>query len=141
MEGFRKRWMAGCQENGLSESEAQDIWENILEFAGYGFNKSHSASYALQAYQDMWLKINYPLEFYAALLTYPKKTPGFVESVVREAKILNVDVKPPSVNKSDFGFTLDGNTLRYGLLAVKGVADAAANEVIRKRPFIRRAPR
>ena len=135
MQGFRDQWMKGCDENGIVESIAADIWEKILEFAGYGFNKSHSATYAVRAYQDMDLKIKNGKEFYAAILTIPSKEKGFAERVIREARAMGVPILPPHANRSEMGFSVDGEAIRYGLLGVKGCGDAAAQEVVANRPF------
>ena len=96
MAPFKEQWMKGCRENGLSDAEGELIWEYILEWGGYGFNRSHADSYGLQAYQDMWLKIHYPLAFYASLLTVEQKAKreeqrDFFKTVLREARYFNVE--------------------------------------------------
>lgn len=140
MQGFYDRWMKGCAKNGISEHDANVIWAAILEFAGYGFNKSHSASYALQAYQDMHMKIHFPLAFYAATLTIEKKQKRaeqeqFIKSALREARVLGVEALPPDVNRSDNGWTIDFNNIRYGLVSVSGMGSGTASVVKENRPF------
>jgi DNA polymerase-3 subunit alpha len=140
MEQWRSKWINGCMSNGLTEQVAILIWEKILEFAGYGFNKSHSASYALQAYQDMHIKVNYPLALYAAGLTIEKKAKReeqeeFLRGVLREARVLGVEALPPSVNTSDRGWTIDGDKIRYGLVSVSGMGGKAAEDIKKQRPF------
>jgi DNA polymerase III subunit alpha len=134
METWREKWMQGCRDNGLDDLAATKIWEAILEFASYGFNRSHSASYALQAYQDMWLKVRYPLAFYAALLTVEKKNKAedqikFLRGVMREARVLDVDILPPDVNRSDRGWTIDGDKLRFGLVSIKDMGGKAVDDI------------
>jgi DNA polymerase III alpha subunit len=101
-----------------------------MEFARYGFNKAHACGYALQAYQDMWLKVHYPLEFYAAQLTYePKK----MARCVREMQSQGIRVLPPDINASDESFTIDGDAIRFGLLAIKNVGETAVTTIIGER--------
>lgn len=140
MQAFFDQWMQGCRENGLKDSDARLIWDMILEFAGYGFNKSHSASYGLQAYQDMHLKEHYPLAFYASLLTIEKKNKreeqvDFLKGVMREAAIYGVDVSPPDVNSSERGWSIDGDKIRYGLVSINGMGGSAAQLVTDNRPY------
>lgn len=133
--GFETQWFKGTAENNLPRAAAELIWNNILDFAGYGFNKSHSMSYALQAYQDMWIKVYHPTEFYASILSYPDDDKGWIERVVREARSFNVNIKPPDINLSGMEFTVNGDDILFGLLAVKGIGDATVYEVLEKRPF------
>lgn len=139
-EGYEELWMQGCRDNGITDKDAWYIWEQILEFAGYGFNKSHSDSYGLQAYQDMWLKVNYPLAFYASLLTIEKKAKAdeqimFMKSVFREALEFKVEAAPPDINKSGRGWGIDGNKIRYGLVSVKDVGGANVVSIEEHRPY------
>jgi DNA polymerase-3 subunit alpha len=130
MNAMAKKFVAGCKEKGIPEAQAKDIWEKVLQFSIYGFNKSHSAGYALQAYHDMWLKLRYPLEFYASLLTWED---GKVPAVIREATANGIQVKPPDVNASESTFALDRNSIRFGFEAIKHVGDSSANEIMRAR--------
>jgi DNA polymerase III subunit alpha len=138
MEQWRQQWLQGCLDNGLKDKEAIEIWEKILEFAGYGFNKSHSASYGLQAIQDMHIKWHYPLASYASILTVDKKQKAeeqeeFLRALMREARILDVEIKPPDVNKSVRGWAIADNKLLYGLVAIDGMGGATAHEVMKAR--------
>jgi DNA polymerase III alpha subunit len=148
--GFETQWMKGCQENGLTAQEAWDIWDALLDWAAYGFNRSHSACYAIQGYQDMWLKTYYPHEFYASLLTLEKKQSkkkkgqeeksddqaDFIKGVIREARIMGVEVAPPDVNRSQQGWSIDGNKILFGLASLKDVGGSAAfNPINEARPF------
>jgi len=134
MKRYEEKWFAGCQERGLQRVVADEIWHKILEFGHYGFNKSHSASYALQAYQDMWLKMHYPLEFYASFLTYEDDDDKKM-TAIREARSRNIQILPPSVQTSGIGWTVDGDALRMGLMAIKGVGAKGSAEVIKQRAY------
>jgi DNA polymerase-3 subunit alpha len=143
MQGFKDTWDAGVKKIGLDVEVGERIWNMILSFGGYGFNKSHSACYAVQAYQDAYLKAFYPAEFYVGLLTFPpsstkKKAEDkvkFLQSVIREADAVGVDIGPPDINKSGKHFTLDGETLHFGLLDIKDVGGKAVEEILEVRPF------
>lgn len=143
MQGFKDTWNAGVKNIGLDEEVGEMIWEMIINFGGYGFNKSHSACYAVQAYQDAFLKCHYPAEFYVGLLTYPpsstkKKAEDkakFLQAVVREASAVEVDIGLPDIHKSQRHFTLNGQELVFGLLDIKDLGGKAAEEIIEKRPF------
>ena len=131
---YEEKWFAGCQEREIHPKVADEIWHKILEFGHYGFNKSHSASYALQAYQDMWLKMHYPLEFYAAALTYEDDAEKKM-TCIREAKSRAIKILPPSVQTSGVGWTVDGDALRLALTAINGVGDKGAAEIIKQRAY------
>jgi DNA polymerase-3 subunit alpha len=133
--GFEEQWFKGTAENGLERSAAELIWNNILDFAGYGFNKSHSVSYALQGYQDMDLKRKNALEFYAAILSLPDDDDGWINRVVRESGAVGVQIKPPDINRSMLGFSVEDDKILYGLLAVKGIGDSAVWDIIENRPY------
>ena len=144
MAQFKDQWDKGTQENGLWFEIAEEIWGKILSFGGYGFNKSHSASYACQAYQDAYLKAYYPHEFYVGLLSYPPSqatrnadaTSHFMQGIRRECEVLGVDFGPPHINLSDRHFSIDENdVLRFGLEDILDVGTAAVNAILRKRPF------
>lgn len=118
---------------GLEPAEV--VWSDVPSFSGYSFNRAHAGGYAVQAYQDMWLKVYYPLDFYAVLLTLEDEKIG---RAVREARHFNVSVLPPDVNLSNSGFTVDFNAsaIRYGLTGIKDVGDGAAAQVMYLRPFV-----
>jgi DNA polymerase-3 subunit alpha len=142
MSQFKATWDAGCESNQVDRELSEEIWNKILSFGGYGFNKSHSASYAVQAYQDAWLKTYFPHEFYCALLMNPpssvesaKGKTKFMQAVFRESEVFGVKISPPDINTSGRRFTLDGDKLRYGLRAIKDVGDAAVQAIIENRPY------
>lgn len=130
--GYTQKWIDGCRENGISDTVIEYVWDLIINFGDYGFNKSHAYAYAVQAYQDMWLKVNYPTEFYAALMTFD---PDLSKKVLREARVFGVQVLPPNINKSKFGFSVDDKAIRYGLRAVKNLGDVGANAILENQPF------
>lgn len=130
---FYHQWMSGCKENSISESDAITIWEKILAFGGYSFNKSHSVCYSVLAYQVAYIKANYPEEFYTALMVSdPKKAP----TAIREALAQGIAILPPDINESNADMTLTDKGIRCGLTSVKGVGLACAEEIIDKRPFV-----
>lgn len=140
MAQYVKQWFEGAKERGIEKAVADEIWHKILEFGHYGFNKSHSASYALQAYQDMYLKMKYPLEFYSSILTYPSGSKPavkeqFIQQTLREARSRGIKILPPDVNKSGKGWTVDPmeDALRYGLMGIKGCGPVAAEIIIDER--------
>ena len=140
MSKYEKKWFAGCRDRKIPDKVADQIWHKILEFGHYGFNKSHSASYALQAYQDMWLKIKYPMEFYAAILSHPSGgTPAekqeFVSTAIREARVRGIEILPPDVNLSQIGWTVSGDAIRMGLLHINGLGEVGAATLIKERAF------
>lgn len=117
---------------GLEASEY--LFAQITPFSGYSFNRAHAGGYAVQAYQDMWLKIHYPLDFYAVLLTLEDKK---ISRAVREAKHFDVAVLPPDINISGDGFTVDfdASAIRFGMTGVRDVGEAAATQVMKLRPY------
>lgn len=121
----RENFMKGAAERGLSAKLAEEIFNLIAHFADYGFNKSHSAAYALVAYQTAWLKANYPQEFMAALLTSVMGANDKVGFYIEECRRMGLAVLPPDINASSAGFTVDGNAIRFGLAGVKNVGDNA----------------
>lgn len=132
LQQYYDKFARGCEAKGIDKRVYDEVWEQILQMTTYAFNKSHSAGYALQAYQDMWLKTLYSLELYASLLTTEQ---DMAAQIIREARVNGIAVLPPDVNISRSGFTVDGDSIRFGLLAIKGVGPAAVAEIVSKRPF------
>jgi DNA polymerase-3 subunit alpha len=134
----RDQFLAGAVASGLKESEARDIWELIVKFAGYGFNKSHSTAYALIAYQTAYLKAHYPLEFMAALLTGDipgrnfKRKDALVEHL-EDCQRMGLAVDNPSVNSSGVEFTVSGGRIQFALSAIKGCGGSAAAAIVAAR--------
>jgi DNA polymerase-3 subunit alpha len=138
IEAEHETFLKGCQENGLTEQKAEELFELIMRFAGYGFNKSHSSRYAMVAYETAWLKTYYPLQFMAALLTFESGDTDKIVDYIDEARSIGIDVRPPDVNASGSDFTVvyDANKngmIRFGLSAVKGVGEKAVEAIIKAR--------
>ena len=128
---FYEQFIQGAVEKGLKQAEAQDLWELIHKFAGYGFNKSHSTAYALIAYMTAYLKAHYPVEFMAALLSGDipgrnfKRKDSLVEHL-EDCQRMEIEVVPPGINTSDVDFAVGDGKIFFGLSAVKGCGGAAA---------------
>ncbi len=133
MAAQRERFMKGAKENNIDPQKASRIFDLMEKFAGYGFNKSHSAAYALIAYQTAYLKANYPVEFMAALLNSVQSDTDNILKLINECREHNIEVLPPDVNLSDDGFTVKGNKIRFGLAAVKNVGHGAVKAIISTR--------
>jgi len=131
MSQYQEQWVKGCLNHGLSEQEAISVWERMLAFGAYSFNRSHSTSYSLMSYQDAYLKKKYPLDFYASLLTYDNKQ----DVIVREARGAGIPINLPDINKSEREFTIAEDELFYGLLRVKYVGENTVREIVEKRPY------
>src|SRR5690606_6452855 len=115
----------------IAESAANAIFDQMEKFAGYGFNKSHAAAYALVAYQTAWLKTHYPAEFMAAVLSADMDSTDKVVNFLAEARNMGLEVAPPDVNASGYPFeALADRSLRYGLGAVKGVGRGAVDSIV-----------
>jgi DNA polymerase-3 subunit alpha len=132
----RAEFIQGARERGLTEETARDIFDLILQFAGYGFNKSHSAAYALIGYQTAYLKAHYTPEFMAALLSSEiedsNKRDIMVEHI-EEARKLGAEVRPPDVQEGEVDFTVKDGKIVFGLTAIKGLGRGAAAEIVRVR--------
>jgi DNA polymerase-3 subunit alpha len=133
MASMEKQFLGGCESNSVPARPARKIWDLIVEFAGYGFNKSHSAAYALLAYQTGFLKTNYPVHFMAAVLTNEEGNTDKVVQYINECRGMEIDVLPPDVNESDVHFTPVGDDIRFGLAAIKGVGEGAVENIIAAR--------
>jgi len=129
IEAERDAFLAGCRKHHLKPATAQEIWELITHFGGYGFNKSHSARYAQVAYQTAYLKAHYPVEFMAALLTFEMADTDKVAEYFAECRRMGIEVVPPDVNESGMDFTVVGDRVRFGLAAVKGIGERAVEAV------------
>ena len=126
-------WMNGAERNGYTREIAQRIWDDVLEFASYAFNKSHSAGYAILVMQTAWLKAHYPREYMAAVLTsYMGKTDKIVH-YVNSCKREGIQVLPPDVNESGRDFTAVPGGIRFGFAGIRGVGEGAADCIIAER--------
>ena len=131
--GLRSQFVEGAVKNGVDEGVAGQIFDLMEYFAGYGFNKSHSAAYAMVSYQTAYLKANYPLQYMAALLTSVVDNTDKVASYIEECRRMGIEVLPPDVNESRESFTVVGNKIRFGLAAVKNVGQGAVELIIKCR--------
>jgi DNA polymerase-3 subunit alpha len=129
MAAQRAKFMAGCAANKIPAKKAERIFNLMEEFAGYGFNKSHSCAYALLAYQTAYLKTHYPVEFMAALLTSETGNTEKVVKYINEARGMGISILPPDVNESDLYFTPVGEAIRFGLAAIKNVGENTAKAI------------
>jgi DNA polymerase-3 subunit alpha len=130
----RSVFVKGAVERNVSESKANYIFDLMEKFAGYGFNKSHSVAYAMLSYQTAWLKSHYPAEFMASVLSADMDNTDKVVHLREECKYMGLDVLPPNVNQSHYGFTVteDGKIV-YGLGAIKGVGESAIESLVQDR--------
>ncbi|HED23501.1 MAG TPA: DNA polymerase III subunit alpha, partial [Firmicutes bacterium] len=127
-------FIQGCTKNGYSEDLAAEIYDLILKFASYGFNKSHAAAYALIAYQTAYLKANYPVEYMAAIMTVYCSNSDKVALYIADCRRMGLEVLPPDINESETHFTVVGNKkIRFGLAAVKNVGLGAIESIIQNR--------
>src|SRR5271167_1903602 len=130
MAAQREKFLTGCHAHKVPAKKAEKIFDLMAEFAGYGFNKSHSCAYALLAYQTAWLKTHFPVEFMAAMLT---SETGNIEKVVKyinEARSMGITVLPPDVNSSDVDFTPVCDQIRFGLRAIKNVGENTVKGIL-----------
>lgn len=130
----RDVFVSGAEANGVDKDIANYIFDLVDKFSGYGFNKSHSAAYALVAYQTAWLKAHYPAAFMAAVLSADMDNTDKIVINIEECRALKIKIVPPSINYSDFKFTVNDNgELVYGLGALKGAGEAALLDMIAER--------
>ncbi|NLX03569.1 MAG: DNA polymerase III subunit alpha [Phycisphaerae bacterium] len=132
-----ENFLAGCDQNGVPKKTAEELFELIRRFGGYGFNKSHSTRYAVVAYQTAYMKAYFPLQFMAALLTFEMGDTDKVVEYIQEAKRMGIEVLPPDVNASGPDFTVvyegEKGVIRFGLAAVKGVGAKAVEAIVEAR--------
>ncbi|MGD9119940.1 MAG: DNA polymerase III subunit alpha [Desulfobacterales bacterium] len=133
MAKHRERFVNGSAQSEIPAEQAAPIFSLMEKFGGYGFNKSHSAAYALIAYQTAYLKAHYPVEFMASLLTSEMHSTDGVVKYIVECRNHNIAVLPPDINYSQTAFTVDGDKIRFGLVAVKNVGEAAIEAIVESR--------
>lgn len=134
METQRKQFVSGCIGNGVKPDQAEHIFDIIQEFAGYGFNKSHSAAYAMITYQTAYLKANFPCEFFAAFLSsHIHSKLDVLAGHIRTVRSSGIRVLPPDVNRSESSFSVDGEEVLFGLGAVSKVGQPPVDQIVRAR--------
>ena len=133
MAAQREKFLAGCAVRKVPAKKAEKIFDLMEEFAGYGFNKSHSCAYALLAYQTAYLKAHFPVEFMAALLTSETGNTEKVVKYINEVRRMGIRVLPPDVHQSSLYFTPIGEDIRFGLAAIKNVGENTAKGICEAR--------
>jgi DNA polymerase III subunit alpha len=133
MEKQRAIFCEGCTKNGIVADAASQLFDIMKDFAEYCFNKSHSQAYAFLTYQTAYLKTHFPVEYMTALLSSVAGEQDKVQGYIAECQAMGIDILPPDINVSGSDFTADGNTIRFGLAAVRNVGEAAVDEIIAKR--------
>jgi len=139
MKKEKKKFMTGCLKQGYSQKVAEMVWSLIEKFVGYGFNKAHSASYAMIAYQTAYMKVHYPVEYMTAVLTAETKgASGPVREekltlAVEECRRMGIKLLPPDINQSDIEFTIEDKAIRFGLSAIKNVGRVAIEAILSAR--------
>jgi DNA polymerase-3 subunit alpha len=133
MAEHRERFLKGAEENQIPREKAEQLFDLMEKFGGYGFNKSHSAAYALIAYQTAYLKAHYPVEFMAALLTSEMHSSDAVVKFINECRKHGIRILPPDINESQVAFTVRNGEIRFGLVAVKNVGEGAIEAIIEAR--------
>ncbi|MEZ5314477.1 MAG: DNA polymerase III subunit alpha [Thermoanaerobaculia bacterium] len=137
----REKFVEGAAARGTAKRKAEELWEYIEPFAGYGFNKSHSVAYAMLAYKTAYLKVHHPVEFMAAMLSSEMNVTDEVVKYVSEARDMNIRVVAPDVNSSEWYFTAAGDdAIRYGLGAIKGVGESAGEAILAARRRVGKFP-
>lgn len=131
--GNEKEGVPGCKANGISEEVAGRIYEDMMDFAKYAFNKSHAACYAVVAYQTAYLKFYHPVEFMAALLTSVIDNPGKVSEYILTCRSMGIQILPPDINQGASGFSVSGNCIRYALTAIKSVGRPVIESIVTER--------
>jgi DNA polymerase-3 subunit alpha len=134
IEGLRKEFIEGAVKNGIPTDIAEEVFSLIDYFSGYGFNKSHSAAYALIAYQTAYLKAHYPVEFMSALLTNTSDLDK-IASLINDCHRMGIKILPPDIIKSNIDFTIESGQIRFGLGAIKSLGDANLRQIITNRPY------
>jgi len=133
MKAMRPAFIEGCQKRGVPRKTAESLFEKMEQFASYAFNKSHSAAYAVVAYQTAYLKANFPQEFMAARLTVIMDNKDKFAPGVEDCRRLGVAVLPPDINLSQAGFTVEGEAIRFGLVAIKNVGQSSVASILAAR--------
>lgn len=131
--GDPERNIVGCVHNGVPEGVANDIYDEILDFASYAFNKAHAVSYAIVTYRTAYMKCHYPQQYMAALLTSVLDNTTKVAEYISACKDMGIRLLPPDVNKSDADFTVDGKDIRFGLVAIKNIGWGLIHQLMEQR--------
>lgn len=131
--GNEEEGVPGCIKNGISEQVANKIYDDMIDFAKYAFNKSHAAAYAVVSYQTAWLKYYYPLEFMASLMTSVIDNPPKVAAYHLTCRQMGIEILPPDVNRGESGFSVENGKIRYGLSAIKSIGKPVIAALVEER--------
>ena len=131
--GNEQEGIPGCVSRGISEAVANKIYDEMIDFAKYAFNKSHAAAYAVVSYQTAYLKHYYPVEFMAALMTSVIDNSAKVSEYIYTCRQMGIEILPPDINKGEGRFSVDGNNIRYGLAAIKSVGRPVIEAIVKER--------
>ena len=131
--GDEETGVPGCIKNGIDEQTANKIYDEMIDFAKYAFNKSHAAAYAVVSYQTAWLKYYYPVEYMAALMTSVIDNPTKVAEYIYVCRQMGIRILPPDINKGEADFSVDGGDIRYGLAAIKSIGRPVIRAIVNDR--------
>lgn len=131
--GDEETGVPGCIKNGIDEQTANKIYDEMIDFAKYAFNKSHAAAYAVVSYQTAWLKYYFPVEYMAALMTSVIDNPSKVSEYIYACRQMNIKILPPDINKGEANFSADGGDIRYGLAAIKSIGRPVIKAIVEDR--------
>jgi len=131
--GNEAEGVKGCINNGINEQVANKIYDEMIDFAKYAFNKSHAAAYAVVAYQTAYLKKYYPVEFMAAMLTSVMDRTDKVAEYIFSCRSMGINILPPDINEGESGFSVSGNAIRYGLTAIKSIGRTVVDNIVEER--------
>ena len=131
--GNEEEGVPGCINRGIEEKVANKIYDEMIDFAKYAFNKSHAAAYAVVAYQTAFLKYYYPVEFMAALMTSVIDNPSKVSEYILSSRRMGIAILPPDINKGESSFSVDGGSIRYGLSAIKSIGKPVIESLVEER--------
>ncbi len=138
--GDPEEGVIGCVNNGIPEAVANHIYDEMVDFAKYAFNKSHAAAYAVVSYQTAYLKCYYPVEFMAALMTSVIDNGNKVSQYIMTSRQMGIEILPPDINEGERGFSVNGSSIRYGLSAIKGLGGSVIETIVEERtkdgPFL-----
>ena len=131
--GNEAEGVPGCIKNGIDEKTANKIYDEMIDFAKYAFNKSHAAAYAVVSYQTAYLKYYYPVEFMAALMTSVKDNVSKVSEYILTCRQMGMKIMPPDINEGEGGFSVSSGAIRYGLSAIKSIGQSVVDEIVKER--------
>ena len=131
--GDEETGVPGCIKNGIDEQTANKIYDEMIDFAKYAFNKSHAAAYAVVSYQTAWLKYYFPVEYMAALMTSVIDNPSKVSEYIYACRQMNIKILPPDINKGEANFSVDSGDIRYGLAAIKSIGRPVIKAIVEDR--------